>query len=1479
VKKTLRIVRLLLYAVVVLLLLCNILLQSSNVQTWLTGRASAWLTEQLGTKVTVGRVDIDLWTRLVVEDIFVEDHRQDTLAYIPSLKVSMYNLENDGHSLSIGQALLDRPYFNLKKYSGDTLFNYSHIIQYVNAMGSSGDSASMQIKLKHLSIVDGVLLYNNDHRTDRTDFGIDWNHMALSKLDVQLEGIEKHGDTLQTYIHTIRFEEKSGFILRDLSAILHIDPNETSFEEATISTNSSDICGNLRFGLKSLDDLDYFDTKVPMRHELEKSELLLHDLSYFSNELEGWHKTISLSGQFRGTIANLRGKNIAIQFDDNTSFDGNFHMEGLPNIDETFIDLDINHLTTNQEELDRIQIPPFHSYSVLTTPKNVGYLGQINYSGNFTGFINDFVSKGIIETAIGKVQTDITLKEDVKINDYIYSGNLVLNQFDLGTFYQTPEIGFITSDLRVEGKYLNLKKMDADFTGVIQKLGINQYDFSNITVEKGNFKLRRFNGTFNIDDPNVQMEFDGNIDFNSEQPVLDFTADIIQLNLDKIHVLEKYGYHNISGQVAMRSSGFDFEHFDGFVRLSNMKYASGDNGFELTHFDLQSSRRGLPLLTLSSDLVEMRLEGEFDFSALPSAVNGILSKMVPHYDGKIDHHRPQQFDLKVKINDLTQITSVYAPELYLSSGTTMEVQLNEMSNEISIIASSPFLQYENHVIKNLLVDIQRPDEGIYLTLLSDQLKLDGDLDFPNFAINGSTEADSVYTSITWGQTNGLHKGDLNTKIVVEHKDAFSVHFGASTISLKDFDWTVKQGSMVQLRQKEIEIPHFEINNGEQQIVANGYISKLPHKTLNLTFSELDVSMVNSFLQESPAFYGVINGTASLRDLYNNPILMNDVALRDFKLNDYLVGYICVKSSWDNIKKKLRIDGVLEKDVQSASIINKLTPLHFAGFYRPDDQESPLDLIATVQDLDLAFINEFLSQGVLTIAGNTSGTLTITGRPENPQLAGDAILKNASIFIPYLNTTYHIDKSIGIYPDMFTFDSNRVLDEDSNAGELIGTILHNNFSDWNFDLNIDTKGPMLALNTNEELNSMYYGKAYASGSVNIFGYDDQLEFDCNLKSEAGTVLAMPMSISGEQTFENFVRFISSKDTLQETPLDLSGLKLNFDLDITPDAEFKIIFDESVGDVMQGNGQGHIKMEINNLSTFNMYGVIEVLNGDYLFTLKNLINKNFSIKPGGTISWYGDPFLAELNMSAVYRVSASLYDLMPDPQYQNGQRVPVNLEMLLTDKMFNPNIDFNIALPTVDGLTRNRVNSIISSEQERNRQAFSLLVLRRFVSPPNVTSDHNSTNAFAAQSSEFLSNQVSNWLSQVSDDFNLGFNYSPGDDITNEDIALALNTQLFNNKIAVSTNFGVSRSTSSANQNATNLIGDIRVEYKMTEDGKLRLVVYNESNNFQLSGTQQSPYTQGVGILYREEFDNFEEMMQGFKDLLKGKKDEKSDPIVP
>jgi hypothetical protein len=178
-----------------------------------------------------------------------------------------------------------------------------------------------------------------------------------------------------------------------------------------------------------------------------------------------------------------------------------------------------------------------------------------------------------------------------------------------------------------------------------------------------------------------------------------------------------------------------------------------------------------------------------------------------------------------------------------------------------------------------------------------------------------------------------------------------------------------------------------------------------------------------------------------------------------------------------------------------------------------------------------------------------------------------------------------------------------------------------------------------------------------------------------------------------------------------------------------------------------------------------------------------------------------------------------------------------------------------------MTKSRFESIVSTDQERNRQAFALLVLRQFVSPPNIVKSTNSStnNLFVENSTELLSSQISNWLSQISDDFNLGFNYRSGDQISNEEVALALSTQLFDNRMQLSGNFGLSRGNAS-NQQPSNYIGDVKVEYRLTKEGRLKLVAYNESNNYRNVTTQQSPYTQGVGIIYQEDFDRFMDLFK-------------------
>lgn len=1462
-KRILKIVRNVLIVLILLGVTGYFAIQTPAVQTWLTKRVAGYLSDQLGAKVEVGRVSIDLWARLVMEDLYVEDQHQDTLLFIKSLHVRSYKLDKATGEFKIGSAELNQPDFHLKRYASDSLLNYAFILDYIDSFSDTTDtSAATNVRIGNLKIVNGRFIYENEHRAPRGVYGLDWNHMIISNLHLEVDEFTSAGDSVLANIRHIKGKDVSGFEVKDFQSELKIVPGRVFMAQSNIETNHSAIVGDLDFYLNSIDDLDYFEQRVRMKHEFRNAKLKLGDLAYFVSDLEGWENEIAISGKVSGTVERLKGKNLRIDFDENTYFRGDFDMDGLPNIDETFISLNIRELTSNKRELEKLQVPPFKDRIFLETPDNFSILGQMYFDGNFTGFINDFVAFGALHTAIGNVEGDVSFKEEASINDYVYQGNVKTDEFDLGKFYDDRNLGVVSSDVYVDGSGLSVDNLDLSFEGEILKLVANNYAYSNIRTD-GTFRERYFDGEFFIRDPNVEVDFIGQMDFRKKTAILDFYADIHHVNLKEINILTEYGYSSISGEVDVRSEGLDFANFIGTISARDVTYCARNKDYYLGRFNIKAERKDQVRFTLDSDIAVASIEGRFDVAELGPSMEEIFSAIVPSYNPPDRAHREQRFDLNLRILDFTQISEVFIPELSIAPQTKIDFTVDEKSNFFEVNITSGKIKYLENELRSFTLDARRPDEALYMSLISDGLSIGKDLKFDDFSIDTRTEKDTVFTSLAWGNDNSVHTGDVNGKLAVRGFENFDFKFDRSNVKIKDQQWIFHPNALLRMDSTRFELSQFQVYNGNQKLSLEGIVSEDQKDELKIALNALDISNVNSFTGGDPSFYGLVSGNATLRAVYDQAIFTSDLTLVDFKLNDYLVGDICVESTFENATKRIRLDGDLEK--------NKLHPLAFAGYYKLNDKESPLDLMVTIQEFDLAFINEFLGEDVLSIEGKTSGSISVTGKPESPQMNGTAYLSNASIYIDYLNTRYKIEEEVGIYPDMFTFDHIRIRDEENAPGFLTGTILHNAFGDWNFDVMIDMDDRMLAMNTTQEMNSMYYGKAYAKGYVNIFGYEDQLEFDINLKTERGTQLSMPMSDDVEEGLGSFIRFVQ-KDTVSTVqPLDLSGIKLKFDLDITPDAEFQIIFDEAVGDVMKGTGKGHINMEINNLSSFNMYGAVELSKGNYLFTLKNMLNKEFSVRPGGTISWYGDPFGAELNLKAVYKVSASLTDILPDAVSETGQRVPVDLIMNLTGKMFNPAIAFEIELPTVDEVTKSRVQANISTDQERNRQAFALLVLRRFVSPPNISSSGGYGRALTENSTELLSSQISNWLSQISDDFNLGFNYRPGDEISNEEIALALSTQFFNERLMFSSNVGVSRGTT-ANQNPSNLIGDVRLEYKITPEGKIRLVVYNESNDFRMITTQQSPYTQGVGVLYQEEFDNLDEFFCGFKNLFRRKEEQ-------
>jgi hypothetical protein len=329
--------------------------------------------------------------------------------------------------------------------------------------------------------------------------------------------------------------------------------------------------------------------------------------------------------------------------------------------------------------------------------------------------------------------------------------------------------------------------------------------------------------------------------------------------------------------------------------------------------------------------------------------------------------------------------------------------------------------------------------------------------------------------------------------------------------------------------------------------------------------------------------------------------------------------------------------------------------------------------------------------------------------------------------------------------------------------------------------------------------------------------------------------------------------------REFSFKFQNLTLDMDVEVTSDAEVQLIFDPKVGDILKGRGNGDLRISLDRTGNFKMFGEYFIQKGEYLFTLQNIINKKFLLQQGGTINWNGSPYDALVNIQASYGVRTSLYDLMyPDTSEIYKRRIQVDCLLKLTDNLMNPNISFDIDLPNSDEGTRTEVRNRIGvgNDQEMNRQVFGLLVLNRFFPTETQGSVLTQTGGFFSSSTtEMISNQLSNWLSKISNDFDVGVNYRPGDDITGDELGVALSTQLFNNRLIVDGNVGVANTQSSS----SNIVGDVNIEYKITPDGRFRVRAFNKSNDIN-SLTNNAPFTQGVGVSYQKEFDRLADLFR-------------------
>jgi hypothetical protein len=868
------------------------------------------------------------------------------------------------------------------------------------------------------------------------------------------------------------------------------------------------------------------------------------------------------------------------------------------------------------------------------------------------------------------------------------------------------------------------------------------------------------------------------------------------------------------------------------------------------------------------------MEGRFNLTTINGSFNTFLSSYYPTFIAKQKSRYvyDDAFSFRITIKKFNTINELFFKNLMVSPNTLVNGKFDAAKRSLNVEAVTDSIRYNSIKWKGSNLTVYTQSEDVFMKLSGRSIDLTDSLRFANYSFNVHSKDKDTDYDFTWDNNETpKYAGQLKGAVSFE-KQFVRMTYDKINVTMRDSTWSTTTSNPTVIDSSGIVMVSplvFICNN--QMINVQGNLSNKPSDRLDFNLQHFNLYQLNPLLAKARLnITGKVDGVFSLHNTLKNLTFSSDLDFSALRINDNPLGDGELKTEYNTADKYLFVDGYTSFGFENP-FGEKLRNLSFSGYYYLEKKEESLDINIDANPASLTLLNPIL-KGILTIkSGLVTGKGKLTGTPDSPHLDGKFRLGKCEMLVDYLNVTYNLVGNIEVLSDQIRFEDVQITAEygkKNSSGLVNGNIFHNNFKDMRIDFDINYNN-LLVLNTLPKQNSDFYGKAYATGKAGIYGFINDIKLEIDAKTDKGTVVSIPLDGPAEVSDHTFIRFVT-KDTLKvKKDIDKrSAFSLDMKVAATQDAEIQIIFDAQSGDVIKARGNGNIDMNINNLGKFDMFGEYKLVSGEYLFTLENFITKKFEIEKGSSIVWSGSPYNADIDITANYKQRASLGPLFPhDSTGTYKRRIPVDCKLYMKDKLMTPAISFGVQLPTIDDNTRSQVQSILADEAEMNRQVFSLLLLKSFVTPLQYSQGGgiSAGSAFAANSSEMLSNRISGWLSGLTNQVDIGVNYRPGTELSNDELDIALSKQLLNNRLSFESNVGVGTPQT---KNQSGLIGDVNIEYKLTEDGRYRVKGFNRSNDNTQVATSGGPFTQGVGAFYRDEFETWDELYGQYIKKLKG-----------
>lgn len=1317
--------------------------------------------------------------------------------------------------------------------------------------------------------------------------GLNYYDLFIQDLDLEVKDLLVDSSGIIGEIADVSFREHSGFRLEKVSAKrFELSDYGIALGRLEVRTPNSVIADSIAIDFGEGRPEETMGERMNLYARFKDSELSVSELLHAIPELQesqffamNYEEVLHIDGVLHGRLNRLRGDDLSLRLG-NMLFEGQFRSRDLTQKGKQVLNLEVSNAQFATSDLEK------HLPGVVL-PQQFRQLGKMRFRGKFDGYFEDFVAYGKLNTELGSAEVDMNLKTKNPVATY--GGSISLQNFNLKRWTNIEDFGIVSADLKVtNGSGLTPETASANISGVIREMNYKGYTYRNALVD-GHLNKNKFEGKLEIRDPNIDLAFRGTILFSKEMPVYDFVADINRLDLQKLNLSEEPFV--VEGVIDAKGQGKDLHALVGSLRGSDIRVIRGTETYVLdtVFLDITYADDGRRLIRTSSDYVQGWVSGTFELNSLWPSLARYLEETYPEYFSGIKYRK----DLSIAEPEVAFEVVLNKPEEWGGIINIRDIRFKDLHakgvmdfarDSVIIDINAPEIHYKK--VNTYLSQAHfesiggRAKAETFVTVI--------DIDEKYFFDEITASVQTSDNGFTWSLAADDLLEELNTlgmsgTFEIDSANTYTVHIDPQIIEILDQQWGLREGNLIRFGKDFIELQDVVFQH-EEEVIA---VSDINRRGVKIETQNFDLMFIEDLWDyEKLNFSGPYSMQAGIQDIFTRENFYLLMEAPQVYINNTPYGSLDVDCRMEKMGKPVSL---------YVALVGPGVHVHAEGGFFPPVKEMEeslrniIDVNIEVDTFPLAFLQYILKDGIHATEGYATGDLQLGGTLQSTKMDGRAVVRNGATTVTYLGTRYTFDNQSVRVSESFIDATGAVLtDELGNTAVVEGGLTHRVLS--RIGLNATIRSPrILALNTTEEDNSIYYGRGIGSINAVFRGQVETPTISINAVTAEGTYIAINLADQTEEQRESFLRFrtdLENGDAVIDNETTITGMNFDMNLTATPDAVVEIILEDTPPESIVGSGSGDIQLSITRTGDFTMYGQYEIESGDYIFRSFVVINKPFQLASGGIIQWTGEPYNAYINLDAEYvGLRASLYPLIaeyltPGTQAADEARrkTDVNLTLHLTGTLLEPEISFDFSFPNLTGelagYADTKMRVLKANQNAMNEQVFGLLWAGSFL-PSNVLQSDASIQlaeqGITNTMSEFVSSQASSVISSllsrwVGADIDLDVGYSTGSPFDLPDAQASdyrewevrLKNRLFDDRVILDAgaNYGT---VDNPVGTGTYFVGDYALEYLLTKDGRLKIRSY-----FRNERTIEGPKNKlGIGLAWRREFDSFSEWLGGLE----------------